>query len=139
MKPVRAVGAVVYRINPDALIEVLLIRKRGGMWSLPKGKLKTAESHDQALLREIQEETGIHGQVEELIAEATYAVEKKAVYTKIVTYYLVRSNGGTLRPDHREQIEEVVWVPLATAFDYLKKRQRHIAILRCAQSLIGAG
>ena len=135
MNPICAVGGVVYRLNDRHQLEVLLIRKRGSTWSLPKGKLKTDEPHDAALSREIHEETGVIGVPEEFVGEAVYTIKKQGPRTKIVTYYLVRAVGGNLRPDRHEKIKDVVWVSLPRALRRVR-RPRLQAILRAAQSIL---
>jgi 8-oxo-dGTP diphosphatase len=135
MKPIYAVGAVVYRMAPDRTIEILILRKQGGLWTLPKGKVKRGESDGAALQREVEEETGIVGIVDELIGEARYTVKKVPPRPKIVTYYLMHATAGTLYPDQREQIEEVCWVPITRAL--LRVRRRRLqTIIRAAQTLL---
>jgi 8-oxo-dGTP diphosphatase len=52
---VRAAGGVVIR---DGLV-VLVHRPRYDDWTLPKGKLDSGESFEEAAIREIDEETGL--------------------------------------------------------------------------------
>ena len=57
------VGAVIW--NGDG--QVLLIRRtkapRAGQWSLPGGKVEQGESLEQALRREVREETGLEVEI----------------------------------------------------------------------------
>lgn len=53
---VEAAGGVVE--NRDG--EVLMMMRRG-WWDLPKGHVEPGESHPQTALREVEEETGLHG------------------------------------------------------------------------------
>lgn len=136
MKTVQAVGAVVYRGGADGAIEVLLIRKQKGGWSLPKGKLKRGEDSIDALLREIAEETGIVGEVEDLIGEVRYRIAKPdGPRTKNVVYYLVRATGGKPRPDRREKIVRVRWTSASLALRRLR-RDRLLTLLRAALTLL---
>ncbi len=64
--PQTAVGAVLFRKN-----KVLLV-KRGkapakDMWALPGGKILPGETMQQALIREIKEETGLEISVGEMV------------------------------------------------------------------------
>lgn len=137
MKQIRAVGAVVYRRRDRGAIEILVIKKVKGYWSLPKGKLKSGEDPSAALLREVHEETGITGVIEELIAEATYTIEKPAgPRRKHVTYYLVRATDGVIKPGAHEQIVEVAWMPLRRALVRVRRRRLR-AVLQAAQTLFG--
>ncbi len=57
-RPVVSVGAVVWRGD-----DVLLIRRARapfqGQWSIPGGKVEYGETLEDALLREVREETGV--------------------------------------------------------------------------------
>jgi len=56
---VQCVGAVI----KDAAGRLLLIKRRNepgaGLWSLPGGRIEPAETDEQAVVREIMEETGL--------------------------------------------------------------------------------
>ena len=65
--PITAAGGVVYRWTASGQLEVLLIKKQGGFWTLPKGRVKVGEDDHQAVVREVAEETGLTGQVEAMI------------------------------------------------------------------------
>jgi 8-oxo-dGTP diphosphatase len=61
--PIAGVGAVIVRDGPDAQKQILLIRRAQeplkGEWSLPGGVVELGETLDQAICREVQEETGL--------------------------------------------------------------------------------
>jgi len=136
MKIVHAVGAVVFRTGEGGAIEVLLIRKRKGAWSLPKGKLKPGEDPLDALLREVREETGVVGEVVDLVGEVRYRIKKPdGPRTKNVVYYLVRAVGGELRPDPREKIVRVRWTTVPLALRRLG-RDRLLTLVRAALTLL---
>src|ERR1700686_678684 len=67
LRPIAAVGAVVW----NEAGEVLLIRRgkppREGSWSIPGGKVEWGESLTDALIREVLEETGIRVEILGLI------------------------------------------------------------------------
>ena len=60
-----------YRVSAKGLIlmekRVLLVRKPNGYWDLPGGRLEEGEAPEDALTREILEETGIHCQADTLL------------------------------------------------------------------------
>jgi 8-oxo-dGTP pyrophosphatase MutT (NUDIX family) len=134
--PITAVGGFVYHLNARGSLEVLLIKKRGGFWTLPKGRVNPGESHLDALQREVYEETGITGDVETAIRQVAYDIFKRGRQRrKIVTYYLLHARDGELRPDPDEGIECVRWFPLRAAIRRIR-RNRVRWIARHAESLL---
>ena len=136
MKVIRAAGGLVYRAQSDGTLELLLIRKVKGSWSLPKGKLKRNETAQQAVVREVREETGIDAEVIDLVASARYDVPSHAgIRAKAVDYFLMRSIGGTLRPaGGAEKIKQAEWVSLPEALQRIEN-PRLQAIVVAARSL----
>jgi 8-oxo-dGTP pyrophosphatase MutT (NUDIX family) len=133
--PIAAVGGVVYR-RRSAGPELLLIRKRNGFWTLPKGRIKPGESDHEALMREVREETGIGGDVESLVQQVRYTIHKaNGQRQKIVSYYVVRAGDGVIQPDASEGIEAVRWFPLRAALRRIR-RKRIRAVARAARSLL---
>ena len=68
-RPIRAAGAVVYRQTATGRTDVLLIRKRAGLWTLPKGRIKRGETAEDAVLREVADRsnaTNIRARTKEL-------------------------------------------------------------------------
>ena len=53
----------LYRVSAKGVVlmgdRILLVRKVNGMWDLPGGRLEPGESPEQALIREIREETAL--------------------------------------------------------------------------------
>jgi 8-oxo-dGTP pyrophosphatase MutT (NUDIX family) len=135
--PITAVGGFVYHLNASGALEVLLIKKRYGFWTLPKGRVHAGESHLDALQREVYEETGIIGDVEVMIHQVAYDIFKRGrPRRKIVTYYLLHARDGDLRPDPDEDIECVRWFPLRAAIRRIRRpRVRWVA--RHAEGLLG--
>ena len=82
------------------------------LWSLPKGHIEPGETPEQAAVREVEEETGISG---EILAELGtidfwFVAEGRRVH-KTVRHYLLRATGGELS-DADVEVTEVAWVPL---------------------------
>jgi 8-oxo-dGTP pyrophosphatase MutT (NUDIX family) len=103
VRPVRA--AVIARLNRAGRIE----------WCLPKGHLEEGETPENAAVREIEEETGIRGQVLGCLGTIDYwfSAEDRRVH-KLVHHYLLEATGGTLSVDGDPDQEaiDVAWVPL---------------------------
>jgi len=134
--PIIAIGGIVYRLNASGQIEILLIKKSDGFWTLPKGKVEANETHVAALVREILEETGVTGIVEAPVQQVSYTIVKKGKrYTKIVTYYLMLATAGQARPRLEEGIEHVGWFSVPAALEQIgRNRVRKVA--RKASSLL---
>ncbi len=133
---IRAVGAVALREAPGGIIEVLLIRKRGGMWTLPKGRVKRGETDEQALARELAEETGLRGEIGEAVSQSMYRVQKSSGQRrKTVVYYLIWNTRGELRPGTDEGIADVRWMPLDRALKRIG-RPRIRAVVRSALTFV---
>ncbi len=82
------------------------------LWSLPKGHIEAGETAEQAAVREVEEETGISG---EILAELGtidfwFVAEGRRIH-KTVRHYLLRATGGALS-DADIEVTEVAWVPL---------------------------
>lgn len=127
-KPIYAVGAVAYRYDARHRLQILLIKKRQGYWTLPKGKVYQAEDDASALQRELYEETGLTGIIEEPVAQVMYITPRRRLpRRKIVTYYLVQvAPDATATPgggDSGESIEHVRWVTLAAALQRVKRKR----------------
>ena len=134
--PISAVGGVVYRRGEAGQIELLLIKKRGGFWTLPKGHVKPGEAECEALAREVAEETGIGGDIEAIVQQVSYDIHKGGrPRPKVVTYYCLRATHGTLHPDDKEGIEDVRWFSIDAALDQIQ-RPRVRAVVRAALELL---
>ena len=87
-----------FRIGVFALVHadgrVLLARRRdSGWWNLPGGGMEAGETVDEAVLREIREETGLEARVERLVG-----VYSKPQADEIVLTFACSVMGGTLQP-----------------------------------------
>ena len=89
------------------------VDRRGRMlWSLPKGHIEQGETAEQTAIREVAEETGIHGHVLARLGSIDYwfVTEGRRVH-KTVHHYLLRFSGGELC-DEDVEVTEVAWVPV---------------------------
>jgi len=93
--------------------------KRPGVWALPKGRIDEGERGEETALREVAEETGARGRSLGKLGDVRYWFnwEGERVF-KVVSFFLVRYEGGRLGdvpPEHRHEVAEVRWLPLADA------------------------
>jgi 8-oxo-dGTP diphosphatase len=133
---VPAVGAVIYRRDDQSRLSILLIKKRGGYWTLPKGKLLAGEAETSALAREITEETGLSGEIGLPVACVSYKIVKQGrTFRKQVTYYLVQAFPGPLQLSDAEQIVKAGWYTPPAALRRLKRGRLRV-ILRRASAML---
>jgi 8-oxo-dGTP diphosphatase len=93
---VPCVGAIV-RDQADRLLVILRGRPpAAGRWSIPGGRVEPGESDQQALLREMAEETGLVVEVGDLVGTVERAGLAGSVY--VIHDYRCTVIGGRLRP-----------------------------------------
>jgi 8-oxo-dGTP diphosphatase len=120
---IRCVGGVVH----DASGRLLLI-KRGhapgrGLWSLPGGRVEPGETDDEAVIRELREETGLTVRPGPLVGRVLR--QAPAGTYEIFDYACTVESGGLAAGDDADGVE---WVDLA-AFESLARRGELVAQL----------
>lgn len=80
-------GGVLF--NPEG--EVLLLRDRQGFWVFPKGHVDEGENPQGAALREVEEETGIRGQILGELSSTRYT--NNTGTEREILWYLMRGSG----------------------------------------------
>jgi 8-oxo-dGTP diphosphatase len=119
---VRAAGGIVSRRGGDDGIEVLLVhRPRYNDWTFPKGKLEPGETHEEAAVREVEEETGLRCELGRELPSTSYHDSKGR--PKTVRYWAMRPLDGVFRP-HRE-VDEIRWLSAAAAEELLTHHHDH--------------
>lgn len=113
---VSAVGAILIRDN-----HILLLRRQNtgffdGHWALPAGKLDKQETPRQALLRELQEETGIEAASNaiggELIVFAKNLHHDLSFDGRFYYFAQVVNWAGEPRNTEPNKASEMAWFPL---------------------------
>jgi 8-oxo-dGTP pyrophosphatase MutT (NUDIX family) len=90
-----------------------LIIYRRGKWDLPKGKLETGESFEQAALRETEEECGIKDLTigsRMLSTYHTYWIDEKPVLKKTLWFEILYRGNKKPVPQQKEDITETRWI-----------------------------
>ena len=113
---VQAAGGVVLRTGSGGIREVALVhRPKYDDWSLPKGKLHAGESHEDAALREVEEETGLRCRLETELPVVRYRDTMDRA--KVVRYWTMSPEDGRFRPS--SEVDELRWVPVDEASNAL--------------------
>ncbi len=129
-------GGVVVRT--DGGVEVCLIRPTGrSVWGLPKGGVEEGETLAETALREVAEETGLVGVVEQDLGSIDYSFysrEQGGRIHKTVHYFLVRATGGdTSMHDH--EVSDAKWVRLRQALRLMTYPNEREMVRRAADAL----
>ena len=123
---IAAAGGVVMR---DGLV-ALVHRPRYDDWTLPKGKVDPPESFEEAAVREVQEETGLHARPVRELPATTYRVAGRP---KVVRYWLMHVvNDGPFVPN--DETDELRWVAPDEALRLLTY-DRDREVLRAADAM----
>jgi len=111
-------GLVVRQREGTFHAAVIARRNRAGRleWCLPKGHLEGTETPEEAAVREIAEETGIHGRVLRRLGVIDYwfSGTDRRVH-KVVHHFLLGATGGVIsvEGDPDGEAEDAAWVPVA--------------------------
>jgi 8-oxo-dGTP pyrophosphatase MutT (NUDIX family) len=129
-------GSVIYYLseNPDAswkqfISYCTLIEASGGLvqnkkkeflfifrlnkWDLPKGKIEYDETPEEAAIREVQEECGIHDlSIIQKLSKTfhTYTLKKKRMLKKTNWFLMQTKDDAQPVPQKEENITEVRWM-----------------------------
>jgi len=107
--PVTTVGGLIF--NDRGAVLMLRTRKWSNLWGIPGGKVKTGETLEAALARELKEETGLD------IAEVRFAMAQDCVNSPefykpahfVLLNYTCRAKDGAVRLN--DEAQEFRWLP----------------------------
>jgi 8-oxo-dGTP diphosphatase len=94
--PLPSVAAFIYDENGRVLLVKRGVAPGRGKWALPTGFIEQDETTEDAVVRELEEETGIKGKVDGLIG---VYVEKTKLYGSVILVgYKMQCLSGRLKP-----------------------------------------
>lgn len=124
-------GYVAPALTADGIVlkgnEVLLVRRGNdpfkGQWALPGGFVEVGERVEDAARREVVEETGIRGDIVDLLGVYSDPARDPRGHTVTVAY--VMKVGGIVPMDDLDDADEAKWfdldkLPESLAFDHAK-------------------
>lgn len=120
MRYVRAAGGIV---EDEAGHRLLILRN--GRYDLPKGKVEAGETLQQAALREVQEETGLHCVIASFQAIKTYHIFNLygGWHLKQTSWFKMSAEGA--EPETHPQLEEGITACLWTDSNDWRRKLRH--------------
>jgi 8-oxo-dGTP diphosphatase len=115
-RKVTSAGGVVFRgCRKPRVLLIMPAKGKRRRWSLPKGRVEPGERYWQTARREVREETGVNVKVLDPIERVRYyfmAHDDEGVeVNKRVHYFLMRYEGGELRPQ-LEEVRQARWFPV---------------------------
>lgn len=111
-QPIVGVGAVIIN-NGKILLEKRKNDPGRGKWSVPGGLVELGERVEEAVIREVKEETGLDVEKPEhidVVDNISFDEAGKIKYHFVIIDYLVRLSGGALKA--ASDAEELEWVAL---------------------------
>ncbi|MEA2428974.1 MAG: hypothetical protein QOF37_2602 [Thermoleophilaceae bacterium] len=108
-------GVVVRRMRGKHYVAAVRV-KNGTVLALPKGHIEPGESAADAARREVREEAGIEGELQEKLGDVKYWYARggERVF-KVVSFFLLRYRSGSVRNYQREEVDGAEWLPLEEA------------------------
>ena len=138
-RPVVGVGAVI--LDGD---RVLLIKRAHeplkGQWSLPGGRVESGETLEQAIVREVQEETGLDvdvGPIVDVLDRIARDADGRVEHHFVLVDFVCRLSGGVLCS--ASDADEAAWAPLDDLARYGVAEVTVRVIRKAAARDFGAG
>ncbi|UII56550.1 NUDIX hydrolase [Cytobacillus spongiae] len=94
--------------------KVLMVKNMGSVWTLPGGAVENGETLEQAVIREVKEETNLTIEIEHIVAVNEVLFAEKGVHPIFFTFK-VKVVDGEIGIIDENEISEIKWVDLETA------------------------
>lgn len=132
-------GGVVYRLEAGTPL-FLLIRDSYSNWGFPKGHLEAGERAEDAAMREVREETGLHEMTLRGLIDTIdwYFRFRGRLIHKVCHFYLMETGESVTAPQRAEGITACQWLAFQEAESSVSyANARHV--LRRAREMIEGG
>lgn len=93
---------------------VLIVHNVGGGWSLPGGAVEADETLEEAVIREVKEETGLSVKVGHIVAVNEAFIKENNHHALFFTF-TSQIVSGELAIQDEDEIDAVEWIDFATA------------------------
>ncbi len=128
---------MVYRQVEDNLFFVLVGRRRGNYWCLPKGRIEDNETEADAARREVFEETGItDAELGKKIGTICYEFYRRSTdthYQKFVHFYLMSAGSGDLHVG--TEFDRAMWFPARDALNMVSHKKEKEIVTKALRML----
>jgi len=129
---VQAAGGAVWRRAAGDDLQVLVVhRPRYDDWSLPKGKLENGETHAEAALREVAEETGLRCALGPELPSTFY--RDRHHRPKTVRYWAMTPIAGRFVAS--AEVDELRWLPVDVAAAVLTYERDRAVLAALAEAV----
>jgi ADP-ribose pyrophosphatase YjhB (NUDIX family) len=132
-------GRTATAIIPFSPDKILLVKRLTvpfrGYWALPGGRVDPGETVEQAIVREVKEETGLDVAIVTKIGDYhEQGVQDGVAYDYFPACFLVKVVGGEIRKQESE-IEEIKLfslndIPATLAFEHAQMIKDHLSMMK---------
>lgn len=131
MKRVNAVYALLY--NKDNNQVLMVNNKDNNSWTLPGGAVEDNETLEQAIIREVQEETGLLVKVGDIVSINERFFEEDKIHAIFFTFS-AEIIGGNISIQYPDEISKIEWVDINIANELMPYHKEGInkLLINCA-------
>jgi ADP-ribose pyrophosphatase YjhB (NUDIX family) len=115
-------GGIVYRLDKQGGVEILLIADSKNRWTIPKGHVEEGETSRQVAEREIREETGLKQmKMLDWLGKINFRYRRVDTLVLMTTeIFLVEAKGDTDKIKPEEWMKGIKWFPANDALEKIE-------------------